>query len=376
MRKTLYISNVAQKVGAFSMASISASKANGMEMLIAANWSGTPVELREADGNKYGIKLVQIDLTRSPFSLRNVKALRQLVDFIKNESIDYIHCNTPVGGILGRLAGRKCRVKKVIYQAHGFHFYKGAPLLNWILYYPVEKILARITDEIITINQDDYRLAKKKLHPRGQIHYVPGVGINTDDFAEDPQSRQRIRSEIGASEDDFLVLSVGRLEQNKNVETVIKALSFIENKKIKLVVCGDGELRESLQALAAEKGISDRVFFLGNRSDMKDIYYAVDCFTLASYREGLSRSIMEAMACGLPCVVSKIRGNTDLVDVQGGMLCAPSDCQAYSSAFETLYNDKDLRLSMAEHNHEKIILFGYDKVVEKMTGIYRKMVSE
>ena len=161
MEQILFISNIAKRVGSFSMASLEAAKRCGMQFHIGANSEFADKEQIKEDQNKYNIKIHNISLARSPYSPVNLKAYRQLVEIIKREKIDYIHCNTPVGGVLGRLAGKKCRVKKVIYQAHGFHFYKGAPFKNWLLYYPVERGLAHYTDTIITINSEDYERAKK-----------------------------------------------------------------------------------------------------------------------------------------------------------------------------------------------------------------------
>ena len=161
MKKILFISNIAKNVGSFSIASIAAAKECGMEFYMAANWEQAGEEQISSDEKKYNVKIYSIPLVRSPYSPKNFKAYKRLVQIIESENIDYIHCNTPVGGLLGRLAGRKCKVKKIIYQAHGFHFYKGAPVKNWLLYYTVERWLARYTDAIITINHEDCERAKK-----------------------------------------------------------------------------------------------------------------------------------------------------------------------------------------------------------------------
>ncbi len=141
------------------------------------------IRKKEEDEIKYGIKIHQVDFVRNPFDFKNIRAYRQVTEIIKKEKIEIIHCNTPIGGAVGRLAGKKCGIKKVIYQAHGFHFYKGAPKLNWIVYYPVEKYLAHFTDALITINTEDFRISRKfNLKKNGQKYYVPGVGINLKEF--------------------------------------------------------------------------------------------------------------------------------------------------------------------------------------------------
>ena len=165
----------------------------------AGNFCDAIQEKIENDERDYNVILHQIDLSRSPYSKDNIKAYEQLCKIIIDENIDVIHCNTPVGGLLGRLASQKCKVKKVIYQAHGFHFYKGALLKNWLLYYPVEKWLAHKTDAIITINKEDYELANKKFHLRknGKVYYVPGVGIDTAQYKNEKTVRVEKRKELG-----------------------------------------------------------------------------------------------------------------------------------------------------------------------------------
>ena len=254
-------------------------------------------------------------------------------------------------------------VKKVIYEAHGFRFYKGAPLKNWLLYYPAEKLLAKRTDAIITINKDDYEFAKK--HLKSAIYYVPGVGIELEQWNQ----YRNIRKEIGLSTKDFVILVVGRLEKNKNCGTVIKAVRKVPG--VKLVFCGDGEDREILERQS--KDLGERVIFLGNRSDMSDIYHMADCFILASYREGLSRSIMEAMACGLPCIVSDIRGNRDLIDKD--FLFDPNNTDELAEKIEKISKSEDLRTKMQTRNLVKIKEFRFDQVVDDLSKIYEEVLE-
>lgn len=359
MNSLLFISNISYKINAFSKAAIVAAHNKKMSFNYAANWNTASHEQIAADEHDYGIKIHSINISRSPFSLSNKKALEQVKEIIREESINYIHCNTPVGGVIGRLLNKN--VQKVIYEAHGFHFYKGAPLKNWLFYYPVEKLLAMRTDAIITINKDDYEFAKK--HLKSEIYYVPGVGIELKKWNQ----YRDIREEIGLSPQDFVLLVVGRLEKNKNCGTVIKAVKKVPG--VKLVFCGDGEDRGVLEEQA--KDLGDRVIFLGNRSDMSDIYHMADCFILASYREGLSRSIMEAMACGLPCIVTDIRGNRDLIDKD--FLFKPTDIDALAEKIIMVSESQDLRNIVKARNLEKITEFSFEKVVEKLSEIYKEV---
>ena len=368
--KILYIENQATaRASDFYIAALKASKVMGWDFHLTYNCIGYDEQEIDDVEEKLGLTFHQIDFYRNPIHPGNVKAYYQLNQLVTKEQFDVIHSNTPVGGVLGRIVARSNKTAHVLYQAHGFHFFKGAPLLNWLLYYPVEKLLARITDEIITINKDDYRFALKHLHPRSKVYYVPGVGIEPDKW----KASLDLRSEFGFNEEDFLVLAVGRLEKNKNCLTIIDAISEIDDENVKLVFCGDGEDRQMLEERSGNLG--KRVRFLGNQNDMPNIYHMADCFVLASFREGLSRSIMEAMACGLPCVVSDIRGNGDLIDEQGGFLFDPNNAEELRDKIVELYKSKELYQQMKMHNLEKIKQFSLNRVVDDLVKIYKE-VSE
>ncbi len=378
MPKVLYISNLSGEKHSlgFSGSAMYALKNLGYEFHYVANRSQSSREQTWADQKQYGIFLHHIDLSRSPYSLQNIKAYKQLCKLIKELDIDYIHCNTPVGGLLGRLAGKKCGVKKVIYQAHGFHFYKGAPRLNWLVYYPIEKILAKYTDALITINTEDFELAKKKfkLRNNGEIYYVSGVGIDASRFADIEIDIQQKRNQIGVEAEDCVFISAGRLDVNKNNQTAIKALSLVSGAK--LIVCGDGVQMELLKKLAAELNVQDRIIFLGNRSDIPELFTASDAFVMLSFREGLSRSIMEAMSTPLPCLVSKIRGNVDLVDENGGFLVNPTDVEEVAEAMQKIADDKTLCEQMKAYNSQKIKNFELSQVIERLEQIYKTQFGE
>lgn len=378
MKKILFISNIARKVNTFSLASISAARSFDFSFHMAANWSTATKEQIESDQNEYNVKIHNIDLERSPFSKANITAYRQLVALIQKERIDYIHCNTPVGGLLGRLASKKCKVKKIIYQVHGFHFYKGAPKLNWLLYYPIEKWLARYTDAIITINKEDYARAKRfKLRKNGQVFYVPGVGIRTEEFSAATDKRNDFINENNLSEDSVLLISAGDLNKNKNNAVIIRAIAKLNNRRIHYFLCGVGNEKENLALLADALGVGEQIHFLGYRKDIKELLKSADIFVMPSFREGLSRSMMEAMASGLPCIASKIRGNVDLVeDGVNGFLRKPTDVDGFSAAILRIADDAALQETMRKNNLEKIQSFDISVVAEEIRTIYKEVLSE
>ncbi len=374
MKKILFISNITHKITSFSSSSIYAAHKMGMKFIHAANWSETPKEQIESLEKENDIIICNVPISRSPFSLSNIEAFKQLCRVVEENKVEYIHCNTPVGGLLGRLVGKKCNVKKVIYQAHGFHFYKGAPLINWIVYYPIERLLAHFSDAIITINTEDYKQAKKfHLRKKGQIYYVPGVGIDITEYTKIEKQRQEKRDELGLPNDDLVIISVGELNKNKNNSVIISALGIINNPHIHYILCGVGDEKEQMQTLTHELGLDDTIHFLGYRTDVKELYAASDIFVMPSFREGLSRSIMEAMASGLPCIVSKIRGNVDLIqNGKGGFLCEPHDANAFAEAISKLANAPALKERLSCHNLEEIKKYDISIVESKIKDIYIK----
>lgn len=378
MSKILFISNISNRITTFVTASIAAAHDLGIDFYQAANWQDADPLQITTDEELYNIKIKSVPISRNPLAKTNVTAYRKLVEFIKRENIDYIHCNTPTGGVIGRLAGKKCNVKKVIYQAHGFHFYKGAPMKNWLVYYPVEKWLAHYTDALITINTEDFELAQNKFRLRnnGKVYYVPGVGVDTVQYGLNAESRVKKRTELRIPLDAFLLISVGELNANKNNAVIISAMEKLNSKNIHYILCGVGEKQTELQEQTNEAGLHDYVHFVGYRNDVKDLYKAADCFVMPSFREGLSRSIMEAMASGLPCIASKIRGNTDLLDgTEGGFLCETSDVEDYADKLKLLASDKTLREKMGKNNLIAIQNFSTETVETEIRKIYEAEFS-
>ena len=309
---------------------------------------------------------------RSPIRKNNLQVYKDLKNIIDTEQYEIIHCHTPMGGAIGRLAARSARKKgtKVIYTAHGFHFFKGAPLVNWLAYYPAERWLAKYTDVLITINTEDYEIAKK--FKVNRIEYVPGVSIDTDKFKNIEVNRTEKRESLGVSEDDFMIISVGELNKNKNHQVIIRAIAKLRNEKIKYVLCGQGPLETELRELAKELDVENQVKFLGFRKDVPDLMKVADLFAFPSYREGLSLSLMEAMASGLPVVCSEIRGNTDLIeDGKGGYLVEPSDVEGFAKYIKELIEDSRLKSEFGDFNHKKIENYSIENVMKEVENIYK-----
>lgn len=377
MKKMLYILNIANRVNNFSYTSMKAAQELGFDYHIAGNWKYANDQERIEDEKKYGIHIYQIDFIRAPYHPGNLKAYRQLKEIVEKEKFDVIHCNTPIGGVVGRLLGKSCKVPTVIYQAHGFHFYKGAPVLNWMIYYPIERWLAHYTDALITINQEDYQRAQSfKLRRNGKVYYVPGVGIDLDQYKHrNDFDRNAKRRELGLLDEDIMVISAGDLIERKNYGVSIEAIAKTENPKVQYYICGEGSEKERLEKLVSELGITDQVHFLGFRKDMKELLWAADIFLFSTLQEGLPRSLSEAMASGLPCVVSKIRGNTDLIqDGIGGYCCGTNICDEYAESIQLLSDNAELRSKMGKENINALKDFSTSKSEEEIERIYGLLV--
>lgn len=315
-----------------------------------------------------GCKVFPISCTRNPFEKGTLTAIKQLKQIVSEGNYDLVHCHTPIAAMCTRLACRKARKTgtKVVYTAHGFHFYKGAPLQNWLLYYPIEKFCAHFTDVLITINKEDYALAQKKMKAK-KVEYVPGVGIDVAKFANTVVDRDLKRDEIGVPRDAFMLLSIGDLNQNKNHETVIKALAEMNDSSIHYVIAGKGNKKDYLEKLADEKGVN--LHLLGFRGDIPELDKTADVFIFPSYREGLSVSVMEVMASGLPIICSRIRGNTDLVDENGGLLFDPMSIAECAEVIRKI-KFSDL-VSMSEYNNNTAQKYEFETINTHMKEIYR-----
>lgn len=377
MNNVLILASVASMIAQFNMSNIRLLKNMGYNVEVACNFQEGNNLSEEEIGNlktmltSMGVTFYQIDFSRSILQFRkNFTAFNQVKKIVSNKKYEFIHCHSPIGGLIGRIAGKLHGVK-VLYTAHGFHFYKGAPLKNWILFYPVEKICSYMTDVLLTINIEDYAFAKQHMNAKKTI-YIPGVGIDLGKFKSKDIDKKSKKAELGLNSDDIVLFSVGELNHNKNHELVIKALHEIGDSRIHYLIAGVGVLREYLQDLSEKYGLSNNVHLLGYRKDISELCQISDLFVFPSLREGLPVSVMEAMASGLPVIASNIRGNRDLVDNdKGGILLPVNNAEGWSNAIVYMINNSQEKLNMANYNLNKIKLFSEENVISKISEIYK-----
>ena len=371
MKKVLFVATVVKThIMEFHIPYLKMFKEHGWETAVAAR---NDYENPDDCVIPYCDSYYDIPFERSPIKPGNITSYKKLKKIIDEGAYNILHCHTPVGAMIARLAAIQARKKgtRVIYTAHGFHFFKGAPLLNWLIYFPVEWICSFMTDTLITINQEDYAFAKKHMHAK-QIEYVPGVGIDLNKFGASSDNISEMRKSFGIPEDKVWILNVGELIPRKNQESLIRAVAAIP--EIYLTIAGRGELQEQLENLIKELHLEKRVRLLGYRNDVSDLCEAADIFAFPSFQEGLSVALMEAMACAKPVVCSAIRGNTDLIDPEGGVLFDPHSIEEIRKAmFMVLTRD---RVAMGRHNAVRIRHFDLSVVLEQMQTIYRSQTIE
>lgn len=321
----------------------------------------------------YCDRFIELPFERSPFSRANLAVYRQLKRVIDEGDYALIHCNTPVGGMLGRLCARAARKRgtRVVYTAHGFHFFKGAPIKNWLLFYPVERFLSCFTDLLITINGEDYAHARR-FHAK-KAALVNGVGVDLNRF-QPIVDRTQVRAELGIAQDTPVVICVGEHSDRKNHETVLRTASLLP--EVEVLFCGVGDRQPQLEALTRELELESRVHFLGFRTDVPQLLGASDVFMFPSWQEGLPVSQMEAMAAGLPCVVSNVRGNADLIQPgEGGFLRRPNDAEGFAEDIALLVGEPALRESMGQRNRKEIENYSLETVLGQMAELYREQLK-
>lgn len=381
MKRALILASVASMIDQFNMPNIRLMKEMGYEVDVATNFlkgstcSDEKIAALKQTLQDMNVRCFQIDFSRNVLNIKeNIKAYKQTKKIIDENNYGLIHSHSPIGGFLSRIAARNTRKKgtKMIYTAHGFHFFKGAPLMNWLIFYPIERISSRWTDILVTITHEDYQLAQKKMYAK-EVVYVPGVGINTAAFAPnegDEAINASKREELGLAMTDTVMLSVGELNKNKNHEIVLRAMAQLGRSDLHYVIAGRGNLKDHLEQLANDLGVSKQLHLLGFRTDVKELFKMADFFAHPSFREGLSVAVMEAMANGLPVICTEIRGNTDLIeDNKGGYLFKPAEQETVYRALRNIVNSPD-RKSMGLYNLKKAEKLDIKSVLNVMKRIY------
>lgn len=379
MKRVLMTATVPSMIGQFNMNNIKLLQELGYTIDVACNfddysvWSEERINKFENELKELNIKTFNIGFSRSPKDIKNlIISYKQIKDLLNSRNYTLVHTHTPISSLITRIAYKNSNIYescKMIYTAHGFHFFKGNNSIKNLIFRNIEKIGARYTDVLITINKEDYEAAKRfKLKRNGIVKYVPGVGINLDEIEHIKGNKEALCKEIGIPENSFLLLSVGELNINKNHKIVIDTLPTLP-KTIHYLICGVGVLKEEYERQAKDLSVMDRVHLLGYKNDIIKIMKSVDVFIFPSKREGLSVSLMEAIACGLPCIASNIRGNADLIE--NGFNGFLVNINEQYNKYIMLVNDN--KVTFKKTNMSK---FDKKSIGSKMINIYKEESNE
>lgn len=374
MKKVLLIATVQSHIAQFHKPLVKMLHEHGYEVHVAARDN-----LAEKNGLKLDFveKVFDIPFARSPFSLKNIKAKKMLKDLLRQNDYEYIHCNTPVGGVLGRSCGKKYRKKgtKIIYTAHGFHFYKGGPKKNWILYYPIEKFYARCTDKLITITEEDRLLSSK--HFKTKTYRIHGTGVNKDRFhIISEEEKAATKAMLNLPLDKYIFLVVGELNANKDQITVIKAIEeLVETDKknnLLLLIAGNGPKNDELQNYVREHQLSDFIKFLGYNPQIELYTRISDVVLSASVREGLGNNVIEGMLCGAIVFASFNRGHNELLEHDENYQFIAHDYNKLHDLLINYLNNPNVVKEKIKYNLNKANLYTMNNVGEELEKIYFK----
>jgi glycosyltransferase, family 1 len=375
VKKVLFVASVAGHIKNFHTPYLKLFKDKGYTTYVAANWT-----LKENEKIDFCDNFIQLPIERKPFSLKNIKAICKLKKLLKVEKFDLIHCHTPMGSVVARLSAKSSRKKgtKVVYTAHGFHFYKGAPLKNWIIYYPVEKICSRWTDCLITITNEDYKFAKKHFKNIKKIEHVNGVGMNAKRLEKGLTESEKndIRENLKIKSDDIVFSYVAELNSNKNQMLLIHIIERLKDSypNIKLLLIGNGPLKERYKEYIDENNLNEFIKLLGKRNDINELLSITDIYMASSKREGLPVNIMEAMYKGIPIVATDNRGHREIAMNSKNIFIEKDITEMEQKVIDIISNMKNYKeLSQEEHNDSK--KYSIESVIERMNEIYADLLS-
>lgn len=373
--KILFVSTISNTINAFLIPHIKMLINDGHKVDVAFN-----IEQEvKPEIIEMGCKIYEVQFQRSPFKIDNIKAYKELKRIIIDEKYDVVHTHTPVASTISRLVCRNLNSVRLFYTAHGFHFFKGAPIKNWLVFYPIEKTLAKYTDVLITMNEEDYGVVTSKQFKAKNVIKVNGVGVSFEKFVTQTDNiKYKLREEYGYSHNDFILIYVGELSYRKHQDLLISAVAKTVNSipNIRLLLVGDGSLRNQYNNLIKALGIEKNVELLGYRKDVSKLMLLSDISVSSSRQEGLPVNVMEGMATGLPLIVTNCRGNRDLVKEEfNGYIIDMDNDNMMSKKIEDIYKDEQKRTIFAKNNLELIEQYSLEHVLDEMRDVYNKFLQ-
>ncbi len=376
MKKILFVATVYHHLASFHKPFMKMFHDRGFEVhAIGSNSMGRKDEL-----TAMGIICHDMEFYRIPLSSKNIRALKTLDDLFRHEYFELIHVHTPTAAFFTRYIASKHKQGKIIYTAHGFHFYRGAPLKNWLLYYYAEKLAVRWTDGLIVMNKEDYQLGKKLGYKEKEnLFKVHGVGVDLTEFRwDDSKNDSNIRKELGLKDDTLIVSCVAELSARKNQLFLLENWQSVVEKcpNTHLILVGTGRSEREIKEYI-EKQTIQNVHLIGFRRDINQIISSSDIVTLVSKHEGLPKCLMEAMACGKIVVTTNVRGSRDLVEHEStGMVVGLDDGASLVQSFVTLLQSEQLRLEYGQNGQRKVQNYSLQVVLQEMDEIYSRYLND
>ena len=370
--KVLIIANYAKEhINKFHIPTIKAFKDMGWQVDVACNAD---------DEVKYCDHIYNLPMERNPYRFQTFKAIKQLKEIIKSNNYDVVHCHTYAGKFIGILAAKSFRKDglKIVYSAHGFQYYKNAPLYNWLIFMPIDKWLVKNVDLLITSNQEDYETAHKYNFNAKNIVKCCGVGIKTDKFDKQIKTKEEVRKELNIPNDAFVLIYVAELNHNKNQQMLLKAYKELENKipNLYMLLVGPDHYNGKIQNIIKNNGWMNNIKCLGWRSDIPDLIKASDVAVPSSYREGFGLNILEYMYCKIPVVATNNRGHKETIkDWETGFLVPSNDYELMSQYVLNLYEDNELYTHITENANKIVDSYKEESIVNQIVNYYFKYLK-
>ncbi|TQR21230.1 glycosyltransferase family 4 protein [Psychrobacillus vulpis] len=367
----LFVASVYRHLIAFHIPYIQYFQSQGYNV-----WAAGTGEKDRAILEDLMVKCVDIPFSRNPLSVQNVDAYNQLKKVFSKQTFELVHVHTPVASLLTRAAFRKSQHGKIIYTAHGFHFFSGAPKQNWLIYYTAEKMAARWTDHLITINKEDYKNGLRFGIKESDISLVHGVGVEpVKNISSDKKTLKQL---LGLSTNAIVISYVAEINRNKNHQFLLSNWKRIKEQspQAALLLIGDGEHRDEIEKYVQEHSLED-IQVLGFRNDVAELLGITDIVSLLSHREGLPKSIMEAMVASIPCVVSDTRGLRDLITSgESGFVIPHGNDDLLVDSFVSLLNQEEMRQKMGKNAYKEVEPYLLENVLKEYIKIYDRVLRK
>lgn len=304
---------------------------------------------------------------------KDSQALWQLYTLFKTEKFDLIHTHSSKTGLLGRVAGRMADVTYIFHTVHGLPFHEFSGPVRTKIYTFFERLAGKLTDQVIFVNNEERTYAvKNHILQAGQVRTIyNGVDLKRADLFNNPKQHQKIRNQWDIPLNAFVVAFVGRLWEQKDPQTLSKVIAACTDLPIYFLIVGDGPYFNHFKTTFSGQS---RVKLVGWMDDCFPMYPAIDVLLLPSLWEGLSVTLIEAMAFGKPLIASNIKGNRECVfHGHNGLLCTPQQPEEFKKAIQNLYSETSLYQTMSMHCIEMAHRhFDIEQNAQKLSALYEE----